>query len=179
MNKKICPFLDKLSAYSEGDLSTTEMEKVDLHLDQCEECREYLEEMSSLVEDLKTLPSVSVSDEFTGKVMAQVKREKIGSARQEGRSYIIGIILAFVIYGLHSLLSHKGYQSAAVLTGLFGAITAFLSEPSQAEAVAIIVTGVWGIISGAAPFIIANLLIITFLACILRNKRIPVNVEAI
>ncbi len=177
MNKKSCSFWDKIPAFSEGDLSDNEMAEMEIHINQCEKCRLYLEEMDSLTEELRALPSISVSDEFTGKVMNRLKQEKIGKAHPGLQSYIIGIILAGVVFGLYSLLSHRVYASGFPLSELLGSFTTFLSEPLHAEALAIIITGIWGIISSAAPFVVVNLFIITILAYAFRNKRIPVSVE--
>ena len=177
MNNKICSYADKIPAFTEGDLCADEMAGMEKHLNECEECSIYLKEMNSLTEELRTLPLVSVSDEFTDKVMNRIKQEKIGRAYPGVQSYIIGIILASVVFGIYSLLSRPGYSFILPFSGLLGSITTFLSEPLRAEALAIIITGVWSIISSASPFIIANLFIIAILVYAFRNKKIPVSIE--
>ena len=178
MSKKECPFKYKIPSYTEGDLSHEEMAHIKNHIENCEECRLYEEELNSLTDQLRELPQLTVSQEFTGKVMSRIKAEKIGEKHASPLTFIITVILSAVLYFLSTLS-----QSRAVNISFFGDLinsyVAFISDPAGAEAVMVILRGMAAVVSFTAPFIIVNLVIISLLAYVLKNRKIPVNIESV
>jgi anti-sigma factor RsiW len=69
-----CERVDSLlSAYLESETSPAESRFIDGHLTVCARCREQVDGTAALLERLSRLPGARVSDDFTERVLAEVK----------------------------------------------------------------------------------------------------------
>ena len=64
-----------LNAWIDGMLSETEAIHVEIHLKECKYCKQAALELRQLFEALKTLPSVSVEDDFVLKTLLEWQKD--------------------------------------------------------------------------------------------------------
>lgn len=62
-----------LSAYLDGQLSEVERKPLEEHLEQCENCRRALEELTLIRDALRSLPEVEMPEGLHGRIMAAVR----------------------------------------------------------------------------------------------------------
>ena len=82
-------FLESLSAYLDGELEAAEAEKVEKHIENCPECRELFDRLSSVSEEVKGL-GVEIPADLHSQIMRSVDKAKAEddiSARQKKLSF--------------------------------------------------------------------------------------------
>jgi len=102
-----CLNLERLSSYSEGELTGPEKRAVEEHLASCLKCREAVEERRLLIQAARTLPPFEVPSDFAQKIMARI-------SPAPARLTVLGW-LAAAAAGVTALVATLGL--AALLTG--------------------------------------------------------------
>jgi putative zinc finger protein len=84
----IQPLLDD---YLDNDLLVHEQQSIEMHINSCVACRESLEEVMQLRDELKMLPHVEASADFESRVFAQVRKQN--TPNHNGR-FLSGFVTA-------------------------------------------------------------------------------------
>ncbi len=79
--KKACPDVQSISAYLDGELTSDEAAFICSHLDECEDCRRYADEMSRL-SDIISEGDVEIPSELHDRIMWGVRAEAIKDRRK-------------------------------------------------------------------------------------------------
>jgi predicted anti-sigma-YlaC factor YlaD len=82
-----------LSRYQDGELDQSRQEQVDLHLQQCSECRSQLNMMVQVTQQVKQLPEMEADMRFTHQVMGKVRQSRI---RQNRWFAVPSVVYTFV-----------------------------------------------------------------------------------
>lgn len=98
--------LDKYTAYSDYDLTVTELGMVENHLMECQSCREAFEKLGAMVKKLNGLAELQVSSDFNERLLAKIARldskdsktawYKLPTVRTSGYAIAAGVALALV-----------------------------------------------------------------------------------
>src|SRR6056297_3597280 len=87
-------FNNVISDYIDNNLSATERRQADLHLQECDECRDKLECMISMLDDLHHLPKICCCERFEDELMKKIhdyktkKQRPVVAAMQQYSRYI-------------------------------------------------------------------------------------------
>lgn len=95
-----------LSSLIDNRLSAKEAQKLQHHLAQCSHCKRLLEKMGALRQLMAQLPSVSVHEDFVGRVLALHQRRQADATFWVGFEYVPKILpqLALVLLLIMALL---------------------------------------------------------------------------
>ena len=63
-------------AYLDGDISRAEEQKLNEHLDTCEECKKLMNELSKPISFIRKADTITAPDQFVNGVMARLPKEK-------------------------------------------------------------------------------------------------------
>ncbi len=69
-----------LSAYHDAELESSERAQVEEHLNSCDDCREELAAVQSVVSSLKSLPTVSLSKDYSADIESLLKRAAVADS---------------------------------------------------------------------------------------------------
>jgi hypothetical protein len=125
-----CLTMARLYDYLEGLLEEQEKKKVDRHLRACSRCRQVAEDRRRMLEAFRTLPSLKLPADFTGRVMEAAFPRKRPQPR-----WLWGLAA-----GLASLL-------------LFSALLAVLSARSWPELMADSSRMLWGVLQSGLTIV--------------------------
>jgi hypothetical protein len=170
-----CPSHEDISRYLESELNEEETGRIEEHLEKCSDCKEFEISLKRISKELLALPAVSVSPEFTQKVMERTKKEKMGSEKNllnQIKSLVI-VIGTAVLLGMIPLNSN---HETILLTPVFRGIFEFFSDPVKRESFDIIFRGVSGMLQIPLILVFTNIVLLSVLAAALWKKRIPVKV---
>lgn len=120
-----------LSAYLDDELTQAEAQRVELHLEECDECRSALREMKRIQELTAEIEFVQPPDEALD-VIAQ--RLSVRAPRWGGWLLVVIGLIAWVAYGLFLALRHPRWPTAGELLAglvLIGLALVFVSVLRQ------------------------------------------------
>lgn len=120
----ICQRMKKLINKSiDGELTLWEREKMEKHLNRCEDCRNLYEDLHRLVEEAPNLPELEPSPHLWGKIRASILQEdaqtsspspsrfKISSSHFFPRfRYVIGAVLIIIMLGISIVVWRPGQR---------------------------------------------------------------------
>lgn len=110
MNKTCNEITSYLSGYQDGELENHLRETVELHLRECPACRQQLLELQLLTDNIKSLPEVETSMNFTACVMSAVLEKE-----KPRRAFLPSLVysLVFILFCLLGLLLNPSLKSPA------------------------------------------------------------------
>ena len=98
--------LDNYTAYSDYDLTSTDREKIENHLMECQSCRETFQNLDTMVQDLGQLSNLEVSANFNHNLMTKIAEVdeipinqswyQLPAVRMGGYAIAAGVALALV-----------------------------------------------------------------------------------
>lgn len=81
-----CPqCLEMLDAFHDLELSSSEAEQVERHLEACDGCRRQLSQIEIMVESIKALPALELKQDFSDLIESRILAERASAAANSGR----------------------------------------------------------------------------------------------
>lgn len=141
-----CSEIEKyLSEYMDDDVNPSVREQMDLHLADCGQCRDKLDSLKSVVNDLSQMPKIQTSPDFLNRLHARLEQEsflkkllraffvpfQIKIPLELATATAIGIIIFFVVQPIHQKQMFEQSMSKKVVSEKKQEIRPEESLPSQ------------------------------------------------
>jgi predicted anti-sigma-YlaC factor YlaD len=169
--------LTLLSAYLDGELSSEERERIELHLEKCETCREALDQESQFLQQIGAIRNIEPPLDFTEAVMARVAQQpafqppaEVPWRKVAGWSFGLAASLVAVLgLGVWVAISSEAVAGANA-TGLLSSAITGLAEISS-----FVISTVGSFLSPAMALARAGATIVLRLFDLARNSGLAVQ----